>query len=516
MLRTIEKIPLTAILAVTAGAYLLLLVPYWNVRWDSAVYISLAQSLANGEGYVYMGYAHTKYPPGLPLLLAPIEFFFGHHYLLMRLLITVCAVGAIGLTWCLIRPLYSRRIAFAVCVMTASSYALVAEVPVILSDIPYMLVSLAALVAANQYTRNPTKRVLLWVTVLILVATSLRLIGVTLAMAMLIGILFHPGELALSRRVRDAAVLLLLMGLATGLWVGRNAMVTEQLPSELREALSYQEELIAVDPNDANSSTIDFSTFRSRLGKNVSHYERLLVDIVTGKQVENRWLVHLIAFFWLAGWLLALIQQRSVMAFYTFLYICVYLAWPALQGERFLVPVLPMIICYALQVPLMIVRGVTRWVSESGGPVSSGMMSARAPELMMLMFITVSFFLVNLPSLISIVSAERQSPYYRGGQGEYVAALSWIRDETPEDSLIITDLAPIAYLLSERKTLSAPLFGDDHEVFESIILNGGTHVITNNWGVGRYYINPVIESHPDRFEPIKVLGSNTIYRVNVE
>jgi hypothetical protein len=137
-------------------------------------------------------------------------------------------------------------------------------------------------------------------------------------------------------------------------------------------------------------------------------------------------------------------------------------------------------------------------------------------ESTLLTLITFSFFLVNLPSLIEIVLTERQSPYYRGGQGEYLAALNWLRDESPEDSLIITDLAPIAYLISERKSLSAPLFGNEREVFESIIRNGGTHVITNNWGFGRHYINPVIESRPDRFEPIKVLGSNIIYRVKID
>ena len=136
MLNSVGQFPLTVILIGTTAAYLLLLVPYWQFGYDSAIYISLAQSLASGEGYVYMGFPHTKYPPGLPLLLAPIEFLFGHNYLLMRLWMTVCAVGSIGLTWFLIRPMSSSRVALAVCVMTASSYAFVHEVPGILSDVP--------------------------------------------------------------------------------------------------------------------------------------------------------------------------------------------------------------------------------------------------------------------------------------------------------------------------------------------------------------------------------------------
>ena len=176
-LKSVGKSPLTIILVGTAAAYLLLLAPYWKIDWDSAIYISLAQSIASGDGYVYMGYPHTKYPPGLPLLLAPIELFFSHHYFLMRILMTFCAVGCIALTWRLIRSMSSSGVAIAVSVMTASSYALVAEVPLILSDVPYMLVSLAALLAAEKYTQSPSKSALLWAGVLIVIATSFRLVG---------------------------------------------------------------------------------------------------------------------------------------------------------------------------------------------------------------------------------------------------------------------------------------------------------------------------------------------------
>jgi hypothetical protein len=225
--------------------------------------------------------------------------------------------------------------------------------------------------------------------------------------------------------------------------------------------------------------------------------------------------VHVIASIWLFGWFFELIRRRAVVEYYTFFYFCVYLAWPALQQERFLVPILPMIFYYALVAPLLLLRWMTHLSAKSAG-AHAPTTFARASEPTVLTLAAFLFFLINLPSLAETVWIERQDPYYRGGQAEYVEALNWIRAEISEDSLVITDLAPVAYLLSERKSLSAPLFGNNREVFESIIRNGGTHVITNDWGFGRHYINPVIESRPDLFEPIKKLGSNTIYRVNID
>ncbi len=56
----------------TAVVYAMGVVPYWKPTWDSAIYISLARALVEGNGYTYMGYPHTKYPPGFPLLMAPV------------------------------------------------------------------------------------------------------------------------------------------------------------------------------------------------------------------------------------------------------------------------------------------------------------------------------------------------------------------------------------------------------------------------------------------------------------
>ena len=45
---------------------------------------------------------------------------------------------------------------------------------------------------------------------------------------------------------------------------------------------------------------------------------------------------------------MALFRRRGVMEYYSAFYAAVFLLWPAHQGERFFVPILPMIFFYAL------------------------------------------------------------------------------------------------------------------------------------------------------------------------
>ena len=89
--------------------------PKLHLGGDESIYIILAESLVNGEGYRDIQLVgkplHRKYPPGLPLMLAPIVAVFGRHIILLKLLIV--ATGVIGfaffikLTQRILPPLYA-------------------------------------------------------------------------------------------------------------------------------------------------------------------------------------------------------------------------------------------------------------------------------------------------------------------------------------------------------------------------------------------------------------------------
>ena len=47
----------------------------------------------------------------------------------------------------------------------------------------------------------------------------------------------------------------------------------------------------------------------------------------------------------------------------------------------------------------------------------------------------------------------------------------------------------------------------------SILRNGGTHVIANDQGYSPEYLLPVIESMPERFHEVHRVGANVVYEV---
>ena len=77
---------------------LLVFDPKLHTGGDESIYIILAESLISGEGYRDIQLIgkplHRKYPPGLPLLLAPLVMAFGRDIILLKLFIV--AWGVVG------------------------------------------------------------------------------------------------------------------------------------------------------------------------------------------------------------------------------------------------------------------------------------------------------------------------------------------------------------------------------------------------------------------------------------
>jgi hypothetical protein len=67
---------------------------------DSGLYMSLGRSLAEGQGFVYNGQTHTRYEPGLPLVIAASYRIFGpDRYAPVHVFILLCSFASFVLTY---------------------------------------------------------------------------------------------------------------------------------------------------------------------------------------------------------------------------------------------------------------------------------------------------------------------------------------------------------------------------------------------------------------------------------
>jgi len=139
-------------LFLAGGSILLVYAAGVTGRWwptpDSALYLGLARSLANGEGLRFNGEVHGLVTPGLPLILAGIRVLFGDGFWAPNLFIALCALGTLALTYRVIARFSDRRIALAVTVCTAFSYTFFYNGHRILTDMPFALLFWASLYAS--------------------------------------------------------------------------------------------------------------------------------------------------------------------------------------------------------------------------------------------------------------------------------------------------------------------------------------------------------------------------------
>ncbi|MBM3214975.1 hypothetical protein FJZ36_08685 [Candidatus Poribacteria bacterium] len=498
------KKPLTWLVVVFAVVYGLTVVPYWKTTWDSATYIDIAESLLRGEGYSYNGYPHTKYPPGFPLLLAAVEIVADRNFLWMRALIVACAVTSIALTYALIRRCESSVVAIAVAAMTGACFAVVFEGTRILSDLPYMACSLGTLYIAERYGRDRRSSVLCALIALMVASYSVRIVGFVLAPAIALAPVLNPSQWRDRERRRDAVIVVATMGLVIAAWMGRNAVVTRHLPVGLRESLSYESELVAVAPDDPGSARIGTTHVVSRLRSNAVYYEGLIAGMLTGRRARGSAWMHGLAAVVVLGWLLSVIRSRSATDLYAGMYAVVFLLWPSPQGERFVVPVVPLMMYYALAPWL--------WLWNRAGRAMT-----RVPVGDLLaMGAAIAVVWLNARLVVPMIRAERRTPYYDQGTQNYLDSIAWVGDHTPADSVIITDRAPYAVLFGERRAFTSPWTADQSLVLRSIDENGGTHIIANNVGYSPRFLLPVIEAHPGRFREVHRIGENRILEVVTE
>ena len=147
------------VFAALAILYLLTLNNQWAIEPDSAVYLTLGRSIAEGRGMEYNGAPAGGVPPALPLLVAGSRLLFGPAYWPINLLISLSALGTAIFAYLTARRLASEvgaddvRLALAVLLITGSSARLLVDSTRILTDVPctfFVALGVYAFVRARQ------------------------------------------------------------------------------------------------------------------------------------------------------------------------------------------------------------------------------------------------------------------------------------------------------------------------------------------------------------------------------
>lgn len=191
---------------------------------DSAFYVSAAESLLAGRGYVTFQHAHMDaFAPLYPTLLA--VFGLGRHDLFdaARWIAVLCvALLNLRTTWWLFTRLRSEMVA------ATASLLVVCAVPFqlfffsALSDLPFVLFTACSLFDADAFLRTADRRVLARAALFAGLAWATRYAGITVVASLVIVVLARRA--ALSMRVRDAALCGFIAAAPIAPWLASNYM----------------------------------------------------------------------------------------------------------------------------------------------------------------------------------------------------------------------------------------------------------------------------------------------------
>ena len=217
--------------------YLIGVSPMWWPTSDSALYLSLSHSLAEGRGFVSNGEPHALVTPGLPLVLAGLERAFGPGYWAGNMFTALCGLGAVALIYLSVRRLSDDSIAFAVAVVTALSYPFYSNSHRILTQIPFVLLFWGMFYACLRRREGSA-----WwgvsIAVLSVLSIVIRAPGLLLVGPLGVGLFFNGDRSGGTRRLRWCSVAMLgPMFIIAGAMLAVSWVRSGELPGYLSYAL---------------------------------------------------------------------------------------------------------------------------------------------------------------------------------------------------------------------------------------------------------------------------------------
>jgi len=437
--------------------------PKIHTGGDSVTYVLLAESvLQTGDGYALSlepgpPEAHTKYPPGYPMLLAPLVAAAGRDFVLLKLVSVLFTAGSV-LVFCL----YTRRerdwlpwlalaLAFAVSpgVLDYSRW--------MLSEAPFLFFTLVAIwMLREDASEEKMGRPFAIALVAAIAGFYMRSIGALLLVGASVGYL-------LRRQWRKFLVHGVVGGGLTIPWLVRNQLVTG-------ETTPYLEEFLLENVYNPEAGYLGFSGLVGRFFENgVLYATRELPRALAGS--DSAWsgslpvvcVAVLVCVLALAGLVRALRKKPGAPELYLILTcVAIMLFQSSVNDVRYLVPLIPLILVYAADGTAVLAGRVKRtgWLAPL--PVHAmGLLAALATGA----------HLARIPGNVEMIARYNAGDPYAGyhpAWRNFFEAAEWVEANTPEDAVVTVRKPRLFNAVTDRRVRLYPYTTDTDSVLSVV------------------------------------------------
>ncbi len=519
-----HKWVLAAGLVTAAVIYLVGITPIIGQNYDDAHYITLAQSLAQGEGYRLLSQPHhppgVKYPPGWPLLLTPVWWLGGELADLAVWFKAASALLAVGLGavvygWLVWRG-HSRRAAVLISLLTLFNPHIYGYATSAFSEMAYAFFGMAAVWAGEWYGRqqNVGWRAAVPAALLSAFLIYLRLFGVALAAALMLWLLAK-------RKWRHLAWLVPLLLLLVVPWAARQIAIAGETPGYAQEfwlksleqpelgrvtavdmlgrvVLNLRAYLLAALPGALFPSLIQTTAINMpaalRFGSPILAVETLLALLVGGSLFGQ------------------ILLRRTVGDWYVASYLGIALLWPW-EPVRFTVPLIPLLWEALFFMGGMIAQDLQR------KPTPSRFFVFRFSFWQKVILAGWSLFLaVNVLLLARYAWEIRQTAVNAPPWQARLHLFAWIEQNTEPDDVLATLDDFQLYLYTGRtavRQFDADFLRENGVGYVVLIPYGGVLV---EGDLSRLRFEPVHSANPQVFTPVyrDDLTGIEVFQVNMD
>jgi 4-amino-4-deoxy-L-arabinose transferase-like glycosyltransferase len=404
----------------------------WKATPDSALYLELGESLAEGRGYVFNGEPHTYVPPGFPAIIAVAARLFGESFLTYRMLMALLGLLTAGAGYLMVFRLCGRDVAFWAGGLFAVNHTLLHNSTFTASDVPFAFFGLCSLNAAISAAANPAR--LSWTILAALttgIPTLIRINGLGLVATTGFFLFCSWKDMAWSRRTAYTALFFLLAVAPFGVWESYKAF----FPSSVNEGTYY--------------NAITGRTFAYQIEVTVTsiwEYVQETSYALTGVVLKTGFLEWIIPLLAVVGMWIAFKRREKLLLPMIVVQFSGLFLMPA--GSRYLILLIPGLYLFLA----LGVLNVSKWIGER---FDSPARRFPRPE-----YILIGLFLIlavlNLGHNLGTIYQARTAIEPGGAESErdlpYFKAARWLKSQT-SDGVVMSMHPRILHYLSRRPTI---------------------------------------------------------------
>jgi hypothetical protein len=476
--------------------------PDISTNGDDAVYYILGKSIVTGQGYRNIHLVNspvsTQYPIVFPAFLSLTHFCTNNPLLAKILVMCMGCLVTLG-SFYLFRGWFPRS-AIPLCFLIGTSAVLNQHSIELLSEIPYVLLTLLSLLLLEQSYNHPQRKWLFWLTIFVsIMPMNCRSIGISFSGAFLAANL-------LNKKYNYVIAHLVLIVIAAVLF---KMFTSWDNP--------YLLQLLQRNSYDPEQGFATFSEMFSRITTNISKYTLEIIPQASLPYVANHspalgaFLGIIMVLILLVGCIRNFFLSSKFLSIYAFFYCGILTMWQAQWSSgRFLsgiLPVLFFLFFIGISFLLSLIKGDKSQSASLRIKAICLPTSPPLPKIAVVLFwcIAISFSFDNTGFQIQNAGLRKQSSR---DWGNFNSCADWIRLNTPEKAIVVSRKPELVYLRSHRQGMLYTFSHDKEKVIADIKSKHASYILFDGFfwtGTTPKYLYPALVSHPEMYRMVYAL-----------